>query len=84
MRLTDHSEMDDALWFEVGKDLDRFSINEFCLITGMKCVGSTHLALAVINPINEKIFFDIASVSREHLELLLSNVKFDNDNDAVI
>ncbi|GMN62600.1 hypothetical protein TIFTF001_031673 [Ficus carica] len=43
MRLTDHSSMGDAFWFEVGEDLGRFSINEFCLITGMKCVGSTHL-----------------------------------------
>ncbi|GMN72081.1 hypothetical protein TIFTF001_052782 [Ficus carica] len=33
MRLTDHSGMSDALWFEVGEDLSRFSINEFCLIT---------------------------------------------------
>ncbi|GMN67832.1 hypothetical protein TIFTF001_036912 [Ficus carica] len=49
MRLTDYSGMDDALWFEVGEDLRRFSINKFCLITGMKCVGSTHLALALSN-----------------------------------
>ncbi|GMN46262.1 hypothetical protein TIFTF001_015446 [Ficus carica] len=37
MRLTDHSEMGDALWFELGDDLGRFSIHEFCLITGLKC-----------------------------------------------
>ncbi|GMN25917.1 hypothetical protein TIFTF001_043946, partial [Ficus carica] len=43
MRLTDHSGMGDALWFELGEDLGKFSINEFCLITGMKCVGSTYL-----------------------------------------
>ncbi|GMN43312.1 hypothetical protein TIFTF001_012512 [Ficus carica] len=51
MRLTDHSGMGDALWFEVGEDLSRFSVNEFCLITGMKCVGSTHFA-----PIDWKYF----------------------------
>ncbi|GMN59652.1 hypothetical protein TIFTF001_028734 [Ficus carica] len=49
MRLTDHSAMGDALWFEVGEELCRFSINEFCLITGMKCVGSTHLPLSNAN-----------------------------------
>ncbi|GMN29006.1 hypothetical protein TIFTF001_049489 [Ficus carica] len=49
MRLTDHSRMGDALWFEVGEDLGRFSINEFCMITGMKCVGSIYLAPAVDN-----------------------------------
>ncbi|GMN32549.1 hypothetical protein TIFTF001_041751 [Ficus carica] len=58
MRLTDHSGMGDALWFELGEDLGRFSINEFCLITGMKCVGSTHLPV-------------------------MSNAKFDNDDDVV-
>ncbi|GMN35757.1 hypothetical protein TIFTF001_005517 [Ficus carica] len=41
MRLTDHLRMSDALWFEVGEDLGRFSNDEFCLIIGMKCVGST-------------------------------------------
>ncbi|GMN20228.1 hypothetical protein TIFTF001_051002 [Ficus carica] len=35
--------MGDALWFELGEDLGRFSINEFCLITGLNCEGSTHL-----------------------------------------
>ncbi|GMN69282.1 hypothetical protein TIFTF001_038329 [Ficus carica] len=58
MRLTDHSGMSDALCFELGEDLGRFSINELCLITGLKCVGSTHLPV-------------------------MSNSKFDNDDDAV-
>ncbi|GMN58917.1 hypothetical protein TIFTF001_028013 [Ficus carica] len=58
MRLTDHLGVDDALWFKVGEDLGGFFINEFCLITSMKCEGFTHLAL-------------------------LSNAKFDNDDDAV-
>ena len=49
MRLTDHSGMSDALWFDVGEDLCRFSINEFCLIIGIKCVGSTYLTPAVDN-----------------------------------
>ncbi|GMN48336.1 hypothetical protein TIFTF001_017518 [Ficus carica] len=41
IRLTDHSGMSNALWFETGEDLSRFSINEFCLITGMKCLSNT-------------------------------------------
>ncbi|GMN67346.1 hypothetical protein TIFTF001_039343 [Ficus carica] len=45
MRLTNHSAMGDTLWFELGEDLGRFSINEFCLITGLNCVGSTHLPM---------------------------------------
>ncbi|GMN64888.1 hypothetical protein TIFTF001_033955 [Ficus carica] len=36
MRLTAHSGMGDALCFELGEDVGRFSINEFCLIIGMK------------------------------------------------
>ncbi|GMN47194.1 hypothetical protein TIFTF001_016368 [Ficus carica] len=51
MRLTNHSAMGDALWFQLGKDLGRFSINE--------------------------------GVSRENLELQMSNAKFDNNDDAV-
>ncbi|GMN66599.1 hypothetical protein TIFTF001_035664 [Ficus carica] len=83
MRLTDHSWMGDALWFEVGEDLDRFSINEFCLITGMKCVGSTHLPL-VESRLITRYFSTLRSVSREHLELQLSNAaNLDNDDDAV-
>ncbi|GMN59278.1 hypothetical protein TIFTF001_028359 [Ficus carica] len=40
MRLMDHSGMGDVLWFKVGEDLGRFSINELCLITGMKCLSN--------------------------------------------
>ncbi|GMN64721.1 hypothetical protein TIFTF001_033806 [Ficus carica] len=83
MRLTDHSGMGDALWFEVGEDLGRFSINEFCLITGMKYVGSTHLASVVDNRLITRYFLPLRGVSREHLELQLSNANFDNDDDAV-
>ncbi|GMN70235.1 hypothetical protein TIFTF001_039279 [Ficus carica] len=83
MRLTDHSSMGDALWFEVGEDLGRFSINEFCLITGMKCVGSTHLPV-VESRLITRYFSTLRGVSREHLELQLSNAaNLDNDDDAV-
>ncbi|GMN30527.1 hypothetical protein TIFTF001_048024 [Ficus carica] len=83
MRLTDHSSMGDALWFEVGEDLGRYSINEFCLITGMKCVGSTHLPL-VESRLITRYFSTVRGVSREHLEFQLSNAaNLDNDDDAV-
>ncbi|GMN52676.1 hypothetical protein TIFTF001_021812 [Ficus carica] len=83
MRLTDHSSMGDALWFEVGEDLGRFSINEFYLITDMKCVGSTHLPL-VESRLITRYFSTVRGVSREHLELHLSNAaNLDNDDDAV-
>ncbi|GMN20331.1 hypothetical protein TIFTF001_050022, partial [Ficus carica] len=82
MRLTDHSAMGDALWFEVGEDLCRFSINEFCLITGMNCVGSTHLPVGESQLIT-RYFSTLRGVSRENLELQLSNANFDNDDDAV-
>ncbi|GMN39837.1 hypothetical protein TIFTF001_009058 [Ficus carica] len=83
MRLTDHLGIGDALWFEVGEDLGRFFINELCLITSMKCVGSTHLALVVNNRLMTRYFSPLKGVSREHLELQLSNANFDNDDDAV-
>ncbi|GMN66377.1 hypothetical protein TIFTF001_035439 [Ficus carica] len=82
MRLTDHSAMGDALWFEVGEELSRFSINEFCLITGMKCVGSTHLPL-VESRLITRYFSTLRGVPRENLELQMSNANFDNDDDAV-
>ncbi|GMN22454.1 hypothetical protein TIFTF001_040258 [Ficus carica] len=82
MRLTTHSAMGDALWFEFGEDLVRFSINEFCLITGLNCVGSTHLPV-VESRLMSKYFPDVRGVTREYLELQMSNSKFDNDDDAV-
>ncbi|GMN52904.1 hypothetical protein TIFTF001_022027 [Ficus carica] len=82
MRLTDHSGMGDALWFEVGEDLGRFSINEFCLITGMKCVGSTNLPV-VESRLITRYFLTLRGVSRENLELQMSNANFDNDDDAI-
>ncbi|GMN34531.1 hypothetical protein TIFTF001_042071 [Ficus carica] len=82
MRLTDHSAMGDALWFEVGEELGRFSINEFCLITGMKCVGSTHLPV-VESRLITRYFSTLRGVSRENLELQMSNANFDNNDDAV-
>ncbi|GMN67130.1 hypothetical protein TIFTF001_036194 [Ficus carica] len=78
----DHSRMGDALWFELGEDLDRFSINEFYPITGMKCVGSTHLPM-VESRLISRYFSALRGVSRENLELEMSNAKFDNDDDAV-
>ncbi|GMN59626.1 hypothetical protein TIFTF001_028718 [Ficus carica] len=39
MRLMSHRGMGDALCFELGEAVGRFSINEFCLITGLNCVG---------------------------------------------
>ncbi|GMN20710.1 hypothetical protein TIFTF001_043151 [Ficus carica] len=82
MRLTTHSAMGDALWFELGEDLVRFSINEFCLITGLNYVGSTHLPV-VESRLMSKYFSDVRGVTREYLELQMSNSKFDNDDDAV-
>ncbi|GMN52678.1 hypothetical protein TIFTF001_021832 [Ficus carica] len=82
MRLTTHSAMGDALWFKLGEDLVRFSINEFCLITGLNCVGSTHLPV-VESRLMSKYFPDVRGVTREYLELQMSNSKFDNDDDAV-
>ncbi|GMN55635.1 hypothetical protein TIFTF001_024745 [Ficus carica] len=82
MRLTDHSGMSDALWFELGEDLGRFSINEFCLITCMKCVESTHLPV-VESRLISRYFSTLRGVSRENLKLQMSNANFDNDNDAV-
>ncbi|GMN69304.1 hypothetical protein TIFTF001_038356 [Ficus carica] len=82
MRLTTHSAMGDALWFELGEDLVRFSINEFCLITGLNCVGSTHLPV-VESRLMSRYFSNVRGVTRENLELQMSNSKFDNEDDAV-
>ncbi|GMN22109.1 hypothetical protein TIFTF001_050180 [Ficus carica] len=83
MRLTDHNEKGDALWFQVAEKLGRFSINEFGLITGMKCVGSTHLPPVAEPRLIRRYFPTVRGVSRENLELQMSNVNFDNDEDAV-
>ncbi|GMN58465.1 hypothetical protein TIFTF001_027553 [Ficus carica] len=79
MRLTDHSDNGDTLWSQVGEELGRFSIYEFGLITGMKCVGSTHLPPMAEPKLIRRYFPTVRGVSRENLELQMSNAKFDND-----
>ncbi|GMN34243.1 hypothetical protein TIFTF001_046788 [Ficus carica] len=74
--------MGDALWFELGEDLGRFSINEFCQIIGLNCVGSTHL-LVVESRLISRYFSTVRGVSSENLELQMLNAKFDNNDDAV-
>ncbi|GMN74592.1 hypothetical protein TIFTF001_055822 [Ficus carica] len=74
--------MGDALWFDLGEGFGRFSMYEFCLITGLKCVGSTHLPV-VESRLISRYFSAVRGVSRENLELQISNAKFDNDDDAV-
>ena len=69
MRLTDHSDNGDAFWFQVGEELGRFSIYEFGLITGMKCVGSTHLPPMAEPRLIRRYFPTVRGVSRENLEL---------------
>ncbi|GMN19504.1 hypothetical protein TIFTF001_045195 [Ficus carica] len=83
MRLTDHSDNGDALWFQVGEELGRFSIYEFGLITRMKCVGSTHLPPMAKPILIRRYFPTVRGVSRENLELQMSNAKFDNDEDVI-
>ena len=83
MRLTDHSDNTDALWFQVGEELGRFSISEFGIITGMKCVGSTHLQPMAEPRLVKRYFPTVRGVSRENLELQMSNAKFDDDADAI-
>ncbi|GMN34953.1 hypothetical protein TIFTF001_044962 [Ficus carica] len=83
MRLTDHSDNGDALWFQVGEELGRFSIYEFGLITGMKCVGFTHLPPMAEPRLIRRYFQTVRGVSRENLELQMSNAKFNNDEDAI-
>ena len=83
MRLTDHSGIGDVLWFQVGEELGRFFINEFCLITGMKCVGSTHLPPVVEPRLITRYFPTLRGVLRENLELQMLNANFENDEDAV-
>ncbi|GMN62589.1 hypothetical protein TIFTF001_031677 [Ficus carica] len=82
MRLMSHRGMGDALCFELGEAVGRFSINEFCLITGLNCVGSTHLPV-VESRLIARYFSTLRGVSRENLEVQMSNAKFDNDDDAV-
>ncbi|GMN22436.1 hypothetical protein TIFTF001_040255 [Ficus carica] len=82
MRLMSHRGMGDALCFELGEAISRFSINEFCLITGLNCVGSTHFPV-VESRLITRYFSTLRGVSRENLEVQMSNAKFDNDDDAV-
>ncbi|GMN48617.1 hypothetical protein TIFTF001_017792 [Ficus carica] len=82
MRLMSHRGMGDALCFGLGEAVGRFSINEFCLITGLNCVGSTHLPV-VESRLITRYFSTLRGVSRENLEVQMSNAKFDNDDDAV-
>ena len=82
MRLMSHRGMGDALCFGLGAAVGRFSINEFCLITSLNCVGSTLLPV-VESQLITRYFSTLRGVSRENLEVQMSNAKFDNDDDAV-
>ncbi|GMN23400.1 hypothetical protein TIFTF001_045768 [Ficus carica] len=82
MRLMSHRGMGDALCFVLGEVVGRFSINEFCLITGLNYVGSTNLPV-VESRLITRYFLTLRGVSRENLEVQMSNAKFDNDDDAV-
>lgn len=83
MRLTDHSDHGDALWFQVGEQLGRFSITEFGLITGMKCVGSTHIPPMAEPRLITRYFRTVRGVTRENLGLQMSNANFEDDEDAI-
>ena len=88
MRLAEPSNPTDkdALWFEVGEDIGRFSIKEFSLITGLKCVGSTFLKPPTVKPsLVKKYFATHQHLTRQTIEEVLTDkdMKFDTDDDAI-
>ncbi|GMN47610.1 hypothetical protein TIFTF001_016789 [Ficus carica] len=64
-------------------DVEEVLHNIVMRLTDHLGMGSTYLALAVDNQLMSRYFSTLRAVSREHLEVQLSNAKLDNDNGAV-
>ena len=76
----------DEIWFSIGGYNLRFSIGEFGIITGLKCVDDfdrSSIANYEKNTLIEKYFNGADKVKREAVEECFFSGKFDCDEDAV-
>ncbi|CAA2979118.1 Hypothetical predicted protein [Olea europaea subsp. europaea] len=66
---------DNEMWFNVAGNLLRFSIPEFCLVTGLKCVGEDNISMFKIGECKlKRVYFgDIKSVYRKVVEQTFLN-----------
>lgn len=76
----------DQIWFSIGGYRMRFSVGEFGIITGLKCVDDfdrSSIANYEKNSLIENYFGDTAKVKKEALEECFFSGKFECDEDAV-
>ncbi|CAA0840687.1 Domain of unknown function (DUF1985 [Striga hermonthica] len=79
-----HQNRSDEVWFDFGGKLLRFGIEEFAVITGLKCVGkSKKLNISKISGGLHDKFFDGVELRRNHIRWQFLKKAWSNDEDAV-
>ncbi|CAA0831130.1 Domain of unknown function (DUF1985 [Striga hermonthica] len=79
-----HQNRSDEVWFDFGGKLLRFGIEEFAVITGLKCVGkSKKLNIPKISSGLHDKFFDGVELRRNHIRWQFLKKAWSNDEDAV-
>lgn len=75
----------DEMWFKIGEKCVRFSIHEFCLITGLRCMGNDDLLKYQSRPIRIKdtYFRHLPDITRSKVKEVFVNMKDANDQDVV-
>ncbi|KAL2467380.1 Ubiquitin-like protease domain-containing protein [Abeliophyllum distichum] len=74
------------MWFKIGEKHVRFSMEEFCIVTGLKCTGSSDISEHVLAPISLKTryFSDLRAVYKKDVESVFLNLpNSTNDEDVV-
>ncbi|CAA0809716.1 Domain of unknown function (DUF1985 [Striga hermonthica] len=79
-----HQNRSDEVWFDFGGKLLRFGIEEFAVITGLKCIGKTKkLNIPKISGGLHDKFLDGVELSRNHIRWQFLKKAWSCDEDAV-
>lgn len=85
MRIVEHPN-NKELWFDINGQKIKFSVNEFALITGLKCVGDdrSHLYTSgVSNNLKEQFFAGKDKVSRQAIKDVFNNYTGTSEEEIV-
>ncbi|CAA0827461.1 Domain of unknown function (DUF1985 [Striga hermonthica] len=79
-----HQNRSDEVWFDFGGKLLRFGIEEFAVITGLKCIGKTKkLNIPKISGGLHDKFLDGVELSRNHIRWQFLKKAWSCDEDAM-
>ncbi|KAL2454134.1 DUF1985 domain-containing protein [Abeliophyllum distichum] len=74
------------MWFRIGEKHVRFSMEEFCIVIGLKCTGSSDISEHLLAPISLKTryFSHLRAVYKKDVESVFLNLpNSTNDEDVV-